>query len=148
MSTTIARASTIIENNWDAVKTEMRNTWRKLSTEDVEGINNHRDLIAKLQETYSIAEEEAAEKIDSFIDKLKLEANLTRLQEIKETLYESASDAKEKISHGVKSSLNAIQEKTGDIQEDATKFAKENPLKILGLTVLAAFAIKELFKRK
>jgi hypothetical protein len=148
MSTTIARASTIIENNWDAVKTEMRNTWRKLSPEDVQGINNHRDLIAKLQETYSIAEEEAAEKIDSFIDKLNLEANLTRLQEIKETLYEGASDAKEKISHGVKSSMNAIQEKTGDIQGNVTNFAKENPLKILGLGVLAAFVIKELFKRE
>ena len=70
------------------------------------------------------------------------------MQELKEALYEGASDAKEKIGKQLKSSVDAIQEKTSDIQADISNYAKENPLKMLGLGILAAVAIKELIARK
>jgi glucan phosphorylase len=148
---TLARAITTIENNWDTVKSEMRQTWRKLTQEDVEGINNYKDLLEKLQTVYEVTEDEAVEKIKYFIDKISLEPNLTRIQELTESLHENASEAKEKITNQVKSSLSSLQEKTSTMQEDLTSYTKENPLKVLGLAglgVLAAVVAKQLLTKK
>jgi hypothetical protein len=128
----LTKASTIIENNWATVKSEMRQTWRKLTDEDVEGISNYKDLLAKLQTVYEVNEEEATDKINYFIDKIALEPNLTRLQELTESLHANASEAKEKISNQVKSSLHSLQEKASSVQGEVTTYTKENPLKVIG----------------
>lgn len=136
----------IIDNNWEAVKREMRHTWRKLTEEDVEQIYNYKDLVKKLEEVYEMTEDEISIKIDSFIEKLSLEPNLTRMQELTEAFHQKMTNAKETI--GQKLNFSSLQKNVEDVQTAVTKYVKENPLKAVGLGVLAAVAIKKMLFSK
>ncbi|MCD6039627.1 MAG: hypothetical protein K0S27_1027 [Gammaproteobacteria bacterium] len=136
----------IIDNNWENVKAEMRHAWRKLTEEDVDAIQNYQDLVKKLQEIYEITEEQVNDKISSFIEKLNLEPNLTKLQELKEALYENTMHIKDKISEKI--NKEALQKNAKEVQHAVTEYVKENPLKALGLGVLASWAIVKMLRPK
>lgn len=140
---------TIIERNWEEVKNEMRKTWRNLTEDQVEKINNYADLVIQLKKAYDLTDDEkVSEKINKFIDKFDLQPNLTRFEEFKNSLYETAENTKEKIGTALKSSAENIKEKTEDWSTQAVSYTKENPLKILGLGILAAVAIKKLVEKE
>lgn len=142
-------AEKIIEKNWDEVKKEMRKTWRNLTENQVNKIHNYDDLVKQLKKSYEIDEDDKiAEKINAFIDEFDLQPNLTRFEEFKNSLYESAGDKKEKLEKAIKQSAEDIREKTSEWTDYAVTYSKKNPLKILGLGILAAVAIKKLIGEK
>jgi len=143
-------AEKIIEQNWEEVKKEMRKTWRNLTEEQVEKVNNYDDLVKQLKKAYKVSEdksEEITDKINKFIDKFDLQPNLSRFEEFKNSLYEGAENVKNKMSNAIQSSADVVQEKTVDWSKEAAKYSKENPLKILGLGMLAAVTIKKLIDK-
>ncbi len=132
----------IIDNNWEKVKSEMHHTWRKLTDKDINETNNYKDLVKKLQDVYSLSEEEISAKINTFSEKLSLKPNLTRMQELKEALYEYASNVKDKISKNF--NVNSLQKNAGEMQSVIVKYVKVNPLKSIGFGVLATVLIKKM----
>jgi len=144
-----ASPESIIERNWEEVKNEMRKTWRNLTEDQVEKINNYADLVKQLKKAYELSDDEkVTDKINKFIDKFDLQPNLTRFEEFKNSLYETAENTKEKIGSAIKISAENIKEKSEDWSSHAINYTKENPLKILGLGILAAVAIKKLVEKK
>ncbi len=136
-------AEKIIENNWDQVKKEMRKSWRELTEDQVNDINNYDDLVKALKKSYDITEDKVKEKIDKFIDQFEPEENPNRFEELKKSLHESSESAKEKIGK----TADNIREKTSDWADYAINYSKENPLKLLGLGVLAAVTIKKILEK-
>lgn len=56
-----------IEGNWKQLKGEAKRQWGKLTDNDLDVIEGHRDkLVGKLQERYGIAKDEAERKVDSW----------------------------------------------------------------------------------
>ncbi|MEO8401611.1 MAG: hypothetical protein ABI597_07425 [Gammaproteobacteria bacterium] len=121
----------IIEQNWEKVKQEMHKAWRNLSEVNINKINNYGDLVKQLKKAYDISDEDVEEKIHKFIDKFDLQPQVTGFLEFKNYLSENAEATKEKLEEWSNSAVN---------------YSKENPLKILGLGVLAAVAIKKMLK--
>jgi hypothetical protein len=140
----LLRASTIIENNWKNVKYVMRKSWSRLTVNDVNNINDYTDLLSKLQEAYQISEVEAIEVVDDFIDKMSLDPDLSRLQELTEAFCGATYECTKKSRLR---SMSRAQEKTALIYGDMTHFAVENPLKVLGLGILAPVAIKKIVQQ-
>jgi ElaB/YqjD/DUF883 family membrane-anchored ribosome-binding protein len=145
------QAEKIIEQNWEEVKKEMRKTWRNLTEDQVEKINSYDDLVKQLKKSYKISKdnsEEITDKINKFIDKFDLQLNPDRFDELKNALYQSAENAKNKMSEAFNNSKDLIQDKTEDWSKEAINYSKENPLKILGLGILAAVTIKKLINKE
>jgi uncharacterized protein YjbJ (UPF0337 family) len=56
-----------IEGNWKQFKGKIRETWGKLTDDDLEQIAGKRDmLLGKIQEKYGIAQDEAEKRIRDF----------------------------------------------------------------------------------
>lgn len=56
-----------VEGNWKQFKGQVKETWGKLTDDDLEVIGGKRDkLIGKLQEKYGIAQEEAEAQLKKF----------------------------------------------------------------------------------
>lgn len=149
------RISRILEDNWEEVRDKMGNAWRKLTEKDMKGIKNFNDLVKKMMIAYEISEEAAEQKINDFIEKHSLEVNFSRLEELKNALQESANIAKTKIKDTVKNSVDATRESTEELteyfkdkSEVLTSYVQDNPLKVLGLGVIAGIAIKKLLFNK
>ncbi|CAN5287036.1 hypothetical protein BH10PSE19_BH10PSE19_05010 [soil metagenome] len=137
-------AAIILENNWERVKAELHRTWRHLTAEQIAAINTYKDLVAQLKISYEITEEEVMGRINKFIEKLNFENNLSRFEEFKAALYEGAHEARDKIGEVVSNSADAVQGKTVDWAQLAASYAKENPLKALGLGILIVAVVKKL----
>lgn len=138
----------IIEKNWQAVKKEMHKTWRNLTEEQIGKIENYDDLVAALKKAYNITDDEKIiDKINKFIDKFDLTADLTLLEEFKNALFDKAIDAKESIENAIKVSTDTVKEKTSDWSNQALAYSKENPLKMLGLGVVTALVIKKMLHK-
>ncbi|MHB8483212.1 MAG: CsbD family protein [Nitrospiria bacterium] len=59
-----------IEGNWKQFKGQVKETWGKLTDDDLEVIGGKRDtLIGKLQEKYGIAQTEAEAQLKKFQEK-------------------------------------------------------------------------------
>ncbi|MGC1951887.1 MAG: CsbD family protein [Gammaproteobacteria bacterium] len=56
-----------IEGNWKQFKGKVRETWGKLSDDELEEIAGKRDnLLGKIQEKYGIAQDEAEKRLREF----------------------------------------------------------------------------------
>lgn len=56
-----------VEGNWKQFKGKVRETWGKLTDDELEEIAGKRDnLIGKIQEKYGIAQDEAEKRIKEF----------------------------------------------------------------------------------
>lgn len=56
-----------VEGNWTQLKGQARETWGKLSDDDLDIVRGKRDqLIGKLQERYGLAQEEAERQAEQF----------------------------------------------------------------------------------
>jgi uncharacterized protein YjbJ (UPF0337 family) len=56
-----------IRGNWNQAKGELKVKWAKLTDDDLELIEGHRDkLVGRLQERYGMSKEEAEREADSF----------------------------------------------------------------------------------
>lgn len=56
-----------IEDEWPALKDRVRRHWFRLTRDDVEEIKGHREtLIARVQERYGFAWEEAEKEVDAW----------------------------------------------------------------------------------
>lgn len=58
--------SDVLEGNWSQMKGKVRETWGKLSDDEIEQIGGKRDqLVGKLQEKYGLAKAEAEKQVDA-----------------------------------------------------------------------------------
>nr|MBS0020996.1 CsbD family protein [Gammaproteobacteria bacterium] len=56
-----------IEGNWKQFKGKVRETWGKLTDDELEEIAGKRDnLLGKIQEKYGIAQDEAEKRLSEF----------------------------------------------------------------------------------
>jgi uncharacterized protein YjbJ (UPF0337 family) len=61
-----------IEGNWQQYKGQVRQTWAKLTDDDLVGTNGKREeLVGRLQERYGYTKEMAERKIDAFLKMIK-----------------------------------------------------------------------------
>jgi uncharacterized protein YjbJ (UPF0337 family) len=61
----------IVEGRWSQLRGELRQTWAKLTDDDLENVGAKKDkLVGKLQERYGIVKEEAERQIDAWIRRL------------------------------------------------------------------------------
>jgi uncharacterized protein YjbJ (UPF0337 family) len=61
-----------IEGNWQQYKGQVRQTWAKLTDDDLARTNGKREeLVGRLQERYGYTEEMAERKIDAFLKMIK-----------------------------------------------------------------------------
>jgi uncharacterized protein YjbJ (UPF0337 family) len=64
----------MIEGNWTQLKGKVRETWGKLTDDDVELIGGKRDqLLGKIQERYGRSKEDIANEIANFERKMRNE---------------------------------------------------------------------------
>ncbi|GEL06601.1 CsbD family protein [Salisediminibacterium halotolerans] len=62
-----------LQAKWNQVSGEAKRQWGKLTDDDVQFVNGSREkLIGKLKERYGYSDEEAAEEVDTWINKIKL----------------------------------------------------------------------------
>lgn len=60
-----------IKGNWKQIKGDIKKQWGKLTDDDLDEAEGHRDhLIGKIQERYGIAKDEAREQLEEFEKKL------------------------------------------------------------------------------
>jgi uncharacterized protein YjbJ (UPF0337 family) len=61
-----------IEGNWQQYKGQVRQTWAKLTDDDLARTNGKREeLVGRLQERYGYTKEMAERKIDAFLKMIK-----------------------------------------------------------------------------
>jgi uncharacterized protein YjbJ (UPF0337 family) len=61
-----------IEGNWQQFKGQVRQTWAKLTDDDLARANGKRDqLVGRLQERYGYTKEKAEREIDAFLKKIQ-----------------------------------------------------------------------------
>jgi uncharacterized protein YjbJ (UPF0337 family) len=61
-----------IEGNWQQYKGQVRQTWEKLTDDDIARTNGKREeLVGRLQERYGYTKEMAERKIDAFLKMIK-----------------------------------------------------------------------------
>ena len=61
-----------IEGNWEQFKGQVRQTWAKLTDDDLARANGKRDqLVGRLQERYGYTKEKAEREIDAFLKKIQ-----------------------------------------------------------------------------
>lgn len=66
----------ILEGNWKQAKGRIRETWGKLSSDEVERINgNYDQLIGEVQEKYGYSLDEARTKVNDFLENLRKSLN-------------------------------------------------------------------------
>jgi uncharacterized protein YjbJ (UPF0337 family) len=59
-----------VEGKWKQFKGSARETWGRLTDDDLEAIQGKRDkLIGQVQERYGIAKEEAEEQVSAWLDR-------------------------------------------------------------------------------
>ena len=59
-----------IEGNWKQIKGEAKVQWGKLTDDDLDIAEGHREkLVGKIQERYGYAKEEAEAEVDRFMSK-------------------------------------------------------------------------------
>ncbi len=67
MSDQVNHSSDHITGAWKQVRREIRKTWSKLTDEDVDQIQGHREILAnKIEHRYGIANAEANREIDKW----------------------------------------------------------------------------------
>ncbi|MFI9651232.1 CsbD family protein [Guyparkeria sp. GHLCS8-2] len=60
-----------IKGKWKQIKGSMKEHWGKLTDDDLDQAEGHRDyLVGKVQERYGISKDEAREQVDDFERKL------------------------------------------------------------------------------
>lgn len=60
----------IFEGNWKQLKGKVKETWGKLTDDDLDMINGRRDqLVGRIQERYGVAREAAEERLREFESK-------------------------------------------------------------------------------
>lgn len=60
-----------IEGNWKQIKGRIKTQWGKLTDDDLQAAEGHRDYLAgKVQERYGIAKDEAEEQVKKFEESL------------------------------------------------------------------------------
>lgn len=69
------------------------------------------------------------------------------LRHVKDSITQTASHAKERASDVLESSLKGAKEKGAELQENVVTYVKENPVKSVGIAMLAGF-IAALVMRK
>jgi uncharacterized protein YjbJ (UPF0337 family) len=61
-----------IEGNWQQYKGQVRQTWAKLTDDDLARANGKREeMIGRLQERYGYTKEKAEREIDAFLKKIQ-----------------------------------------------------------------------------
>ena len=73
----------MIRGKWSLLSSRLKSKWSKLTDEDINRREGHRDyLINKLQERYGIAKEEAQREVDSWSVPPSSETNEDRQRRI------------------------------------------------------------------
>jgi uncharacterized protein YjbJ (UPF0337 family) len=66
------------ESKWEELKSEVKQKWEKITTDDIENIHGKKDkLIAKLRERYGFNSEKAKSEFEVFMNDCNCESNNT-----------------------------------------------------------------------
>jgi uncharacterized protein YjbJ (UPF0337 family) len=62
----------ILEGNWKQIKGQVKETWGRLTDDEMQQIEGHRDrLVGILQEKYGYTQQEAEDSINDFLDQFE-----------------------------------------------------------------------------
>ena len=62
----------ILEGNWKQLRGQVKETWGRLTDDELDQINGHRDVLAgMLQERYGYTRQQAERSINDFLDQLE-----------------------------------------------------------------------------
>ena len=62
----------ILEGNWKQIKGQVKETWGRLTDDEMQQIEGHRDrLVGILQEKYGYTQQEAKDSINDFLDQFE-----------------------------------------------------------------------------
>jgi uncharacterized protein YjbJ (UPF0337 family) len=133
-----------IKGNWSDIQSKVKSHWKKLSSKDLAEIEgSYTRLIEKVEDAYEFTKEEATEKVHEYIEKLGLsKADV----EPDNTLLDKANMAKDIFEKSITDSLGKIKETSEGIHEEITDYVKDNPLKSVGLAILAGVVTGKLWK--
>ena len=147
MTTATAIAKDIkkdIKSNWGDIKSQVKRHWKKLSSKDLAEIEgSYARLIEKVEGAYEITKEEATEKVHEYIQKLGLSEADLELED--SNLLEKAKMAKSMFETSIAESLGKIKDTSESVHEDINEYVKANPLKSVGLAVLAGVVTGKLW---
>lgn len=146
---TVLDRAKLIESHWEDAKQEIKNKWKKITDKDLEDINgSYKELLKKLKNTYQTTEEDIESKIDSFLGQFNLDKEKKRLEQLTELLYANALRATDKIGKSVHESVDAIKDKSEDLQESISTYVKRNVFKSIGLVLVSSFLATLLLRNK
>lgn len=121
-----------LQGNWQQLKGKFQKKWGKLTDNDLlESQGDSEILIGKLTERYGISKEKAAEKVNKFLNRFDGSGN-----EIK-SFANKASDIAE-----------TVNVKAHNMAEQYEHYAKDHPLRVVGMAALAGALIGMIFARK
>jgi uncharacterized protein YjbJ (UPF0337 family) len=145
----------ILEGNWDKIKGKLREHFGDFTNDDVESIKgSYEKFEGKLKEVYGYKKAEAQKEIENFLGSEDWKTLKDGAHNFKDTLIKNAHQIKDRAEHFVNNSMGDIKDKMGDLkdhtvhaQENVITYVKENPVKSLGLAVLAGLIAGVLFKK-
>ncbi|MDR3492292.1 MAG: CsbD family protein [Gammaproteobacteria bacterium] len=140
--------SATLKGHWKEAKGKVKKHWSKLTDEDINQVEGSFDeLKEKLQDLYGYKKEEAKSQIIAFLKQHGFEDLQEDGENITDTLLDNAHyirDTAEKFMHD---SVNEIKERSTELQENVVSYVKENPVKSIGIALLAGAVAAVLLKK-
>ena len=135
-----------LKQNWNDVKAKAKQQWSKLKNEDLESIEgSYSQLVEKVGSAYELSKEEASQKVNEYLDKLGLSHLPEEAGALKDKAVEKAGAAKEQAEDYFNDSYQALKKYSSDAEEHLAKYIKSNPLKTVGIALIAGLLTGKLF---
>ncbi|MDR3477395.1 MAG: hypothetical protein P4M14_05120 [Gammaproteobacteria bacterium] len=71
----------------------------------------------------------------------------TKVSETRDAINQTARDARLKAQDFLQSSLDGINERTADIQDNVVSYVKTNPVKSVGIAIFAGLILSKLLRK-
>jgi uncharacterized protein YjbJ (UPF0337 family) len=156
MSDAILKGSeAILKGNWKEIAGKVRKNFADLTNDDVEAIKgNYEEFEGKLRKIYGYKKIEAQQAIDNFLQSEDWENLKDNAHGLKDSFIRNAQHIKERAEDFVSHSMGDIKDKMHDFkdvseaaQENVIEYVKENPVKSLGIALLAGVLAGVLLKK-
>lgn len=135
----------IFENHWDDIKSGLKSTWKELTPHDFKQIDGSYDIFIGLaKRTYGLTKDEINQKLFEFYTSEGVEEMDNKAEKIKDKAKHEAGSLIDSVDNCVHQYLQTIKEKTLQYEENVVTYAKENPIKILGIAALASYTLSRI----
>lgn len=139
----------LIEDNWDQIKDNLKNKWDKLSATDVKHIEGSIDiLIGKLRRAYGSTREDIKEEIKEFLTNEGIEVVTSKVKSIKKEISEKGESLRELSESIIRNYFEPLKERVLSLEDNFVSYAKNNPMEILGIATLTCLAIGKIWNYK